>query len=286
MNPAQLITRAGFGAIVLLVLSVGFGSFYTIDAGERGVILRNGKYAATAEPGLNFKMPFIDDVKTIDVRDGVRVYEGLMAYSKDQQTATMKVTVNYRVIAEDVNKVYVDYGSVDAMLARIMDPKVAESTKEVFGAFNAVSAIQERGRLGIEVEDAIIGSVKGPIVIVSIQVENIDFSDVYEASIEARMLAEVAVQTKEQDKKKEVVEADITIIRAQAVATSQLAQATAEAEAIRLKGNAEAEAIKARAAALAKNPELVELTKAERWDGVLPTSMIPGSVIPFLELGK
>jgi hypothetical protein len=49
-------------------------------------------------------------------------------------------------------------------------------------------------------------------------------------------------------------------------------------------GEATAEAIKARAAALANNPLLVELTKAEKWDGQLPTSMIPGSTVPFLEL--
>ena len=39
-----------------------------------------------------------------------------------------------------------------------------------------------------------------------------------------------------------------------------------------------------RAAALANNPLLVELPEAEKWDGQLPTSMIPGSTVPFLEL--
>jgi len=49
-----------------------------------------------------------------------------------------------------------------------------------------------------------------------------------------------------------------------------------------VKGEAEASAIKARAEALAQNQNLIELTKAERWDGKLPTTMIPGSAVPFI----
>ena len=51
-----------------------------------------------------------------------------------------------------------------------------------------------------------------------------------------------------------------------------------------LKGEAEADAIKARATALAQNQNLVELIKAERWNGQLPTTVIPGNVTPFLSI--
>lgn len=80
----------------------------------------------------------------------------------------------------------------------------------------------------------------------------------------------------------EKVQADIRVTQANAEAEAKIAQAKADAEATRLRGEAEAEAIKARAAALASNQNLVELTKAERWDGKLPTTMIPDSAIPFL----
>ena len=81
---------------------------------------------------------------------------------------------------------------------------------------------------------------------------------------------------------KEKVNAEIALTQAQGQANSNLARARAEAEATRLKGEAEATAIKARAQALAQNQDLVELTKAERWDGKLPTTMIPNSAVPFL----
>jgi hypothetical protein len=37
---------------------------------------------------------------------------------------------------------------------------------------------------------------------------------------------------------------------------------------------------------LATNVNLVELTKAEKWNGQLPTTMLPNSTIPFMEMGK
>jgi len=124
--------------------------------------------------------------------------------------------------------------------------------------------------------------VKGPIVIDSVQLENIDFSDAYEKSIELRMQAEVLVQTEKQNLEKEKVNAEIAVTQARGRADSSLAEARASAEATRLKGDAEAAAIKAKAEALAQNQNLVELTKAERWNGVLPTTMIPNAAVPFL----
>jgi len=50
--------------------------------------------------------------------------------------------------------------------------------------------------------------------------------------------------------------------------------------------DAEASAIRARGAALRDNPTLIELVQAERWNGILPTTMIPGSTVPFLNVGQ
>jgi hypothetical protein len=45
-----------------------------------------------------------------------------------------------------------------------------------------------------------------------------------------------------------------------------------------------AAAIKARAKVLGTNPNLVTLVQAERWNGVLPTTMVPGSAVPFVSV--
>jgi len=281
--------RTGFtigGAVVagLIGLTVLGGSWYTVDQGERGVILRNGAITGTADPGLGFKLPIVDTVVDIDIRTRANLYENVMAYSRDQQTAGLNVSVNYRVPADQVLNVYENYGSVENLRSRVLDRKVFDQTKNVFGQFNAVTAIQERARLVADVQMAIQNAVQGPIIIESVQIENIDFSDAYENSIEQRMLAEVEVQKIQQNAEREKVQAEIKVIQAQADADARVAQATAEAKAITLTGNAEAEAINARGRALRDNPSLIELVSAERWNGVLPTTMVPGSAVPFVNV--
>src|SRR5690606_223121 len=99
---------------------------------------------------------------------------------------------------------------------------------------------QERSRLNQEIADAIQKSVSGPVIIDSVQIENIDFSDSYEASIEQRMLAEVEVQRLRQNAEREKVQAEITVTQANAQADARRADAQAQADAVRLQAEAEA----------------------------------------------
>lgn len=274
---------AVFGLVALTVLG---GSWYTVGEGYRGVSLRNGAVIGTAEPGLGFKMPIIDSVVDISVQSQAQMYENVLAYSRDQQTAGMSLSVNYRLPPDQVETIYREYGGEAGVVSRLLDRQVLEEVKNVFGKFNAATAIQERERLAAEVQMAIQKAVVGPIIVESVQIENIDFSDAYENSIEARMLAEVEVQKVRQNAEREKVTAEITVIQAQAEADAQLARATAEAEATRIRGEAEASAIKAKSEALRDNAGLIALTQAEKWDGKLPTTMIPGSTVPFMDVVK
>ena len=53
--------------LVIVLIQVTYSSFYTIKPGERGVVLRFGKYSRTAPPGLNFKIPLVDTVTKVDI---------------------------------------------------------------------------------------------------------------------------------------------------------------------------------------------------------------------------
>jgi regulator of protease activity HflC (stomatin/prohibitin superfamily) len=284
----QIVKLAlGIGTAVvagLIGITIIGGSWYTVDQGERGVMLRNGAITGVSEPGLGFKMPIVDRVVDIDVRSRAQLYENVLAYSRDQQTAGLTISVNYRVPADQVVSVYENYGGVDQLRSRVLDRQVMDESKNVFGRFNAATAIQDRSRLVAEMQDAIQAAVSGPIIIESVQIENIDFSDAYENSIEQRMLAEVEVQRIQQNAEREKVQAEIAVIQAEAAAKARVEQATAEAEAIRLTGEAEASAIRARGEALRDNPALIELVQAERWNGTLPTTMVPNSTVPFLNM--
>ena len=269
-------------AIILIGLIIVMGSWYTIDQGERGVHLRNGAVVGTAEPGLGFKLPLFDSIERISVQNLTQGYDKVQAYSKDQQTAEIRVSVSFHVPPANVVELYSEYRDIEGLTGRLIDRQVPTQVENVFGRYTAVSAVQNRVQLVQDVTKAIRDSVKGPVVIDSVQIENIDFSDAYEKSIELRMQAEVLVQTEKQNLEKEKVNAEIAVTQARGRAESSLAEARALAEATRLKGDAEAAAIKAKAEALAQNENLVELTKAERWNGVLPTTMIPNSTVPFL----
>lgn len=269
------------------IFTVVFGSWYTVPEGYRGVQLRNGAVIGTAEPGLGFKMPIIDSVQDMSIQSNVRIYgddEAFQAYSRDQQTADIVLSVSYRIPEDQVETVYSTYGGEAGVVIRLLDRQVNEEFKNIFGQFNAVTAIQDRTNLNARVQQAIQAAVDGPLIVESVQIEDISFSRAYEDSIEQRMLAEVEVQRVQQNAEREQVTAEITVIQAQAQADSQLAIAKAEAEAMILRGNAEAQAIEARGQALRDNPELIALTTAEKWNGILPTTMVPGDTVPFIDV--
>ena len=284
MNTGTILGVGGTVIAAIFGLTILGGSWYTVDSGFRGVQIRNGAVTGTAEPGLGFKMPIIDKVVDISVQSQARQYTEVATYSKDQQTAMLALSVNFRFPADQVEVIYTNFGGEEGVLTRLLDRQVYDEVKNVFGKFNAVTAIQERDRLVAEVQNAIQKSVVGPIIIESVQIENIDFSSAYEDSIEARMLAEVEVQKVKQNAEREKVQAEIVVTQAQAQADAQVAQAKASAEATRLQGDAEADAIRAKGGALRDNPQLVDLIQAEKWNGTLPTHMVPDATVPFLNV--
>lgn len=274
------------GLITLVLITILGGSWYTVDQGERGVILRNGAIMGTAEPGMGFKLPIFDRIVKIKTQTQSKVYVDLAAYSRDQQPAILALSVTYQLPADRVQEIYEQYGGEQGLVNRLIDRQVNEEVRAIFGRYNAVEAVQQREKLGLDIRTAVQNSVQGPVIIVGTQLENIDFSEAYEQSIEQRMLAEVEVQKIQQNAEREKVQAEIRVIQAQAEADARIAQATAEAEAITLTGDAEASAIRARGAALRDNPALIGLVQAERWNGILPTTMVPNSTVPFLNVGE
>ena len=285
---------AVFALVALLVLG---GSWYTVDQTERGVLLRNGAVIGTAQPGLGFKLPLFDSVEKISVKTVTYTWDKMNSYSYDQQPADLKISATLRVPPEKVADLYGKFGTLDAAVNQVVSPVVNQQVKVVFGRYTAVKAIQDRGTLNNAIRDAIAETLKHDpmIVIESVQLENIEFSANYLHSIEQRMLAEVEVQKLQQNAEREKVQAQITVTQATAKADATRAEAQANADAtrlngeakaanIRVTGEAEAAAIEARGKALGNNPNLVTLVQAERWNGVLPTTMVPGSTVPFVSV--
>ena len=275
----------GVAIVIFLILIVAsMGSFLQVDQGERGVVLRNGKLVRVAEPGLDFKVPFFDTVRKISVRDHT-VRMQLEAYSFDQQSASMVASVTYRVPETDVAQLYSEYGSLEALEARLLERKALDVIKSVFGKYTAAQSIQNREKLVADINEAMRVTLESaPLQMMGVQVEEVSFSKAYEQSIENRMLAQVQIETTRQQKETASIQAEIQVVQAEAEARAQRERYMAEADGIRLRGEAEAKAISAKAQALAQNTNLVNLNAVEKWDGKLPESLVPGSAMPCIGL--
>jgi regulator of protease activity HflC (stomatin/prohibitin superfamily) len=284
MKLAKTIAKVVFGVLGLLTLTVaGCTSFYTVGEGERAVHTRTGALVGITKPGLNFKVPFIDDVRMMDVREQpiqwANTEDGdsrMNSYSRDQQPAEIAINVAWSIPSDDatISDIYQTYGSRERFRTTVIVPKTVEAVKNVFGGYDAVTVIQQRSKFNADVRVALDALLKGyPVMISAVQVQDISFSDAYENAVEARMMAQVEVQKREQQKQTAQIDADMLVIRAEA-----------DAKQTRLRGDAEAAAIRARSEAIASSPKLVELTLAEKWDGKLPTTMVPGQAVPFINV--
>lgn len=276
----------GGGIVVLLVVICIMMSAFTVDQQDRAVVLANGKVTGMADPGFHWKRPFIDSVVEIKVSGQSKTYPKLQAYSRDQQVATMNVSVSYSIPPAKVIDLYSQFGSIDNLVNRVIDRQVPQAMENVFGQYNAISAVQERVKLVADLNAAVKKSLQNyPVLVESVQIEGISFSEVYDRNIEARMSAEVAVTKRQQDLAAAKVDAQIQVTKAQADAESKIAQAKADAESTRLQGEAEAKAIKAKSDALNNvNGNFVDYVIATQWKGVLPETMVPGQSVPFVKL--
>jgi regulator of protease activity HflC (stomatin/prohibitin superfamily) len=182
----------------LIAIYMVFSAWYQVDQGERAVVLRFGAIVGETGPGPHLKVPFIDRVRLITVQNQNRRYQNLEAYSRDQQPANLTVSVTY--VVSNPSAVYEQYGDLEGAVMRLIDPRLMSGIKSIFGTYDAVRAIQERSELNQDFSNVVTSDiVGGPITIISVQIENIDFSEAYEQSVEQRMLAQVEIQRREQN---------------------------------------------------------------------------------------
>lgn len=271
------------GGIILVAVFI-LWPFRTIDQGDIGVKLRWGQAVDVLYPGINIVVPGMESVVTLPTREVLFAPPPLNAYSKDTQIADVKVSVNYAVDPTQAIEVYSKYGA--GFVNTIISPVLNQRFKEVFGRYDSRDIVNKRKDLGAEVDGAVRSAIPKGIIVKTVQIENIDFSDTYEQAIEAAAQAEAMVRKSRQELEQKKVDAERVVVQANADALARTAAAKAEAEAIRLKGEAEAAAIKAKADALRESPHLVALTATEKWDGKLPTTFVPGSALPFVTVPR
>lgn len=277
------VRTVAIAAVLALIVLVVFLSYYTVPEGYRGVIIRTGAVAGVAQPGLGFKIPFLDNVVDMSVQTQRADFQDVSSYSRDIQLSMSQVTVNYRLQTDAVQRVYSEVGIDYA--ERLLAPRLPKRFKEVFGRNAAAEIVNNRTKVSEEITTLLREDMAAfGVDVEDVQITNIDFSDTYEQAVEATAKAEADVKRARQELEQVKVDAQRQVAEAEARAQAVKLAADAEAYQIRAKGEAEAEVISARGKALVANPRLVELIAAEKWDGRLPTTQVPGSALPFISV--
>ena len=271
VGKAKLI---GVAIIALIVIAaIASASVQIVDAGYRGVLLHWNAVDLTAPPleeGLHFVVPFQDQVVNMEVRTLLFV-KGTASASKDLQTVTTEVTVNF---APDPNTINILYKEVGLNYQnRIIAPAVEEVVKQVTANYNAEELITKRAQVKGDIENEITKRLNVfNIQTQVISITDFQFSDLFSRAIESKVEAEQKAQKAENDLKRIEVEARQAEAQAIGIANANIAQAEGEAEAIRVIN-----------AALANNPEYLEWLKTQAWDGKLPLVVGQGGT-PFIQI--
>lgn len=246
-------------AAVAVFEMLRFSGFYIIQPGECGVQITLGKiYDKPLTPGFGFKLPFLTEIRRVNVRQNT---SEIMAscFSSDLQQVSLKLKVLYRIPESSAISVVKDY-SGDPFEQLIM-PRVQEAVKEVTAQKTAAEIVKTRESIkvaGLASSREKIGTF---LVVNDLVIEDVALSKELEAAIEAKM-----VQQQETEK------AFFKQQQAQTDAKTSIIKARADAESIRIQGDA-----------LQKNPRLVDLKLVEKWDGHAP-QVLGGNISNLLPM--
>ena len=130
--------------VVILLLILGFSSTYTISEGYIGVKYRFGKIVADdLQPGLNFKLPLVETVSRVDIRE--QIYESsTSAYTRDTQTVeNLQFKLNYYYDQSQLSNIIRNIG-IGNVESKLVIPQLMSIVKNEIGQFRAEELIQNR----------------------------------------------------------------------------------------------------------------------------------------------
>ncbi|EGG42863.1 band 7 protein [Candidatus Nitrosarchaeum limnium SFB1] len=268
---AKLLILGIIGFIIIAALAAA--AVQIVEAGNRGVLLHWSAVDTTVPPleeGLHFVVPFQDKVINMEVRT-LKFVKATSGASRDLQTVSTEVTVNYRASPNSVHVLYKEVG-LDYE-SRIIQPAVEEVVKQITAKYNAEELITKRPLVKADIETEITARLTPyNISTDAISITDFQFSPLFSQAIESKVEAEQKALKAENDLRRIEVEARQQEQQAKGIAAANVAEASGEAEAIRIINDA-----------LAQNPNYLEWLKVQAWDGKLPLVVGEGGT-PFIQI--
>lgn len=291
----KMLILSGLCVVALAVfLLIGGSPFVSVQRGNIGVKVRFGQVVGKhLNPGLRFKVPIFERIDQVDVRQR-NATEHSEAASKDLQKINTDVKVLYALNKSLMPIAYDRIGRPEDIENVLIEPAIKECFKAVTAEYTAEQLVTKRGEVSQKIEKVLTTFIErscehenlaGLIRVDNVSIQEFKFSNEFDNSIEAKMVAEQEALRAQEQKNRLVTEAE---------AAKEQARLQSEAEAIRIENEAKAqafriesesiaraEAIKREAEALKGNPSLIELRKIEQWNGQLPR-FNGGGVMPFV----
>ncbi len=276
----------GVAAAVLLL--IGLTCTASVETGYTGIVTTFGRVEdVTLEAGLHFKSPF-QRIIAMDNREQKTTFN-TEAFSSDIQQVNITGSINYAINKSTAMNLFKEVGT--DYFNKLVYPRMLEITKGVFSKYTAENLVANRQKLSESIRDGLYAELKDyGINVISLSIENIDFTDAFTDAVEAK---QVAAQRKLQA---EIEQAQMTMetqqaaerqrINAEAQANVAKINADADAYAVKVRSEAEAEANKMIAESL--TDALIRFNEIKAWDGKLPTYMAGdgGTTIPVLQFGN
>lgn len=243
-----------WGFIIIVAIILWFNSWFVVEPGYNGFTVTLGKVNPTVySDWLHFKTPFI--TKSVKYNIQTQKLEGVAdASSKDLQSVSASIVVNYKFMEKEVVNLYKNVGAERVVAEKIIQPAVQEVFKSVVAKYSAEQLITDRAAVSKDIEASLNNRLENYwINIQSFNIVNFDFSKSFNDAIEAKVTAEQNALAEKNKLEKVKYESDQKIVAAEA-----------QAKAIE---------IQAKAIQNQWGAEYVKLKWIEKWNGNLPTTI-------------
>lgn len=258
--------------VLILALIILGGSIVVVEAGRTGVVLTFGRVSPIVmQEGIHLKVPFAQNVITINNRI-VKTEVTTEAFSKDLQTVSSVIAVNYHINKNASAEIYkqVGLGYEDILVM----PAINEVLKAVTANYTAQQLVSQRNDVSVLLDENLNAKLNEyGIVIDDLNIINWDFSQEYISAIEAKQVAE-------QNLIKTRTEQEQALVIANTEAQKQIIAAQAEADKITLLADATASSNET--IALSLSDILIRYILLQKWNGELPK--VTGGASTFTDI--
>jgi regulator of protease activity HflC (stomatin/prohibitin superfamily) len=108
-----------YAAIVIGLVIIISAFLMIIKQYERAILLRLGRYHRQVGPGVQTRIPFVDNVLVVDVREKVREFKAERMLTKDNVPVTIDAILRYRIIEEHARDAILNVENFNQMIQQV-----------------------------------------------------------------------------------------------------------------------------------------------------------------------